>query len=204
MRCDASQRSCPGAFNAFPSAQFAFDFNSAPNMYTYEPPLVPSVPLVDYVRANPPALVRRYARRLNQYATKWDASWPPIPPAQWNTGVHRFEGAECLYEILNAHTDFESSGLDFLFDEEIGDVDNDGRKEVLDAWGDPLNFVVTLQPLPPGTPAALPDQTTKSPLNNWDNNPRNIPNSLEAFPAYSGILPQDVRFYVRSINALDR
>jgi hypothetical protein len=50
--------------------------------------------------------------------------------------------AECLYEILNSHNDGERSGLDFIFHNEIGDTDNDGHKEILDAWGDPLQFTL--------------------------------------------------------------
>jgi hypothetical protein len=50
--------------------------------------------------------------------------------------------AECLYEILNSHNDYSSSGMDFIFRSEIGDTDGDDHLEILDSWGDPLLFTL--------------------------------------------------------------
>jgi prepilin-type N-terminal cleavage/methylation domain-containing protein len=49
------------------------------------------------------------------------------------------EGAECLYAILAGLTlEDGNSGLSLVAANEIGDTDGDGRREILDAFGDPL------------------------------------------------------------------
>ena len=50
----------------------------------------------------------------------------------------------------------DTSGLEYFTDKEIGDKDNDGMKEILDAWGNPIFMyrwapgVSVLQQLPVG------------------------------------------------------
>ena len=51
------------------------------------------------------------------------------------------EGAECLYLILSRVYVDESNALEFFSEGEIGDIDNDGMPEVLDAWGNPISFL---------------------------------------------------------------
>lgn len=51
------------------------------------------------------------------------------------------ENAECLYLIISTMQDGDKNGLDFFTSDEIGDVDEDGMKEILDAWGTPLVFL---------------------------------------------------------------
>lgn len=50
------------------------------------------------------------------------------------------QSSECLYLILTSMQDGDSNGLDFFKSSEIGDTDNDGAKEILDAWGTPIRF----------------------------------------------------------------
>lgn len=53
----------------------------------------------------------------------------------------QFQQAECLYLILSTIRDGETTALDFFKPSEIGDVDADGMREVLDGWGTPLVFL---------------------------------------------------------------
>ena len=58
-----------------------------------------------------------------------------------NSWSHAFQGAECLYLIMATHTDGNRKGTDFFNESEIGDTDGDGMKEILDAWGNPIEFL---------------------------------------------------------------
>lgn len=70
-----------------------------------------------------PALWLNYQRRAQ-------SSWSP-----------EYEQAECLYLILSAIRDGDTTGLDFFAEAEIGDVDKDGMPEILDPWGMPIYFL---------------------------------------------------------------
>jgi prepilin-type N-terminal cleavage/methylation domain-containing protein len=59
-------------------------------------------------------------------------------PIEW---ADKYAQSECLYMILESMRDGETSGLDFLAPSEIGDLDGDGLKEVLDGWGEPIWFL---------------------------------------------------------------
>ncbi len=51
------------------------------------------------------------------------------------------QGAECLYAIMSLHYDEQGNTLvSLLRKREIADTDSDGYLEVVDAFGDPLNF----------------------------------------------------------------
>jgi prepilin-type N-terminal cleavage/methylation domain-containing protein len=49
--------------------------------------------------------------------------------------------AECLYLILASTRIDDGNALDFFAESEIGDVDGDGMKEILDSWGNPVAFL---------------------------------------------------------------
>lgn len=51
------------------------------------------------------------------------------------------QGAECLYLILSSHVIDGIPATDELHDRDIGDTDEDGVPEILDAWGRPLGFI---------------------------------------------------------------
>ena len=42
---------------------------------------------------------------------------------------------------MATHTDGNRKGTDFFNESEIGDTDGDGMKEILDAWGNPIEFL---------------------------------------------------------------
>ncbi len=184
MPCLQTQVSDPAGLptaNNFVSPPFATDFANFWYDRDADATFDAGEELATDLQTHPTSLVSRMARRLN-----YDGAW-----------TAPFEGSECLYEILNSHNDAYTSGLDALFAAEIGDVDGDGRKEVLDAWGDPLVFVVTVQDLPPGPPtSALPVRPLDGPYNS--------PADDELIRRLNEDGPAAVRFYVRSINRLDR
>lgn len=67
---------------------------------------------------------RGYNRRLA--SVTWSPEW---------------QEAECLYLIVASMRDHDKSALDFFGKDEIGDVDQDGVPEILDAWGNPIQFI---------------------------------------------------------------
>ncbi|MCH2123223.1 MAG: type II secretion system GspH family protein [Pirellulaceae bacterium] len=69
-----------------------------------------------------------------------EMGWPGSDdgPTFW-TAQH--QGAECLYLILAEIREGGSNGLDFFQENEIGDVDGDGMAEILDGWGNPIEFL---------------------------------------------------------------
>jgi prepilin-type N-terminal cleavage/methylation domain-containing protein len=79
--------------------------------------------LVNPVTIARPSVSKQYLRRAT-------ATW-----------TNQFEGAECLYLIVAATRDGDSNALDWFSKSEIGDVDADGMREILDAWGQPIEFV---------------------------------------------------------------
>ena len=72
-----------------------------------------------------PAVTKNYFRRAG-------ASWA-ANPNDWSN-----DSAECLYMIVAATRDGDRNALDFFSKTEIGDTDNDGLNEILDAWGQPI------------------------------------------------------------------
>jgi prepilin-type N-terminal cleavage/methylation domain-containing protein len=79
-----------------------------------------------------------------------------------------YQGAECLYLIVSTMHDGDKNALDFFMPRETGDVDGDGMREILDGWGNPIEFlrwapayttgngVLTMQVAPGVTAAASP------------------------------------------------
>jgi len=59
-------------------------------------------------------------------------------PAGWSESQ---QGAECLYLILSTMRDGDKTALDFFSSDEIGDIDGDNMKEILDGWGNPIEFI---------------------------------------------------------------
>lgn len=57
---------------------------------------------------------------------------------QW---TERFQGAECLYLIVANTIIDEKPAINYFNENEIGDVDNDGMREILDGWGMPIQFL---------------------------------------------------------------
>lgn len=77
-----------------------------------------------------PALHRRYNRIALRTVTQTGGVWSID-----------HQGSECLYMILESMETDLGSGTDFLAPQEIGDTDGDGFNEILDAWGNPIEFI---------------------------------------------------------------
>ncbi len=96
------------------------------------PPMPATTPVTPQPRVDPPSVWWAYRRRAGYGGNS------TTPPASW-TAAH--QGAECLYLIVSQIRDGDTSGLDFFKATEIGDTDNDGMPEILDAWGRPIEFL---------------------------------------------------------------
>src|SRR5262245_22577744 len=79
----------------------------------------------------PPALQKTYQRiAIRNLGGTFPGGW-----------TESQQGAECLYLILSTMRDGDKSALDFFNSDEIGDIDGDGMKEILDGWGNPIEFI---------------------------------------------------------------
>ena len=125
-----------------------------------------------------PRLTRTYVRRADAAVRARHGNG-----ADWqddNTWTLQFQGAECLYLIISSLKEGDETGLEFFTENEVGDVDNDGMREILDGWGRPIGFLRWAPgyladwslgnnvafALPPGTPSAATPQVaddTESP-----------------------------------------
>ena len=59
-------------------------------------------------------------------------------PLNWSI---QHQGAECLHLIVSAMNDGDKNAIDFFTPDEIGDTDQDGMREILDGWGNPIGFL---------------------------------------------------------------
>lgn len=91
-----------------------------------------------FVLANTPARFRGYWRRCIKQLGETTAGSGIPDFSKWTV---QFQGSECLYLILSGLSDGDKTGLDILRPEEMGDVDNDGMPEVLDAWRRPIDII---------------------------------------------------------------
>jgi hypothetical protein len=89
-----------------------------------QPPIMPNSP----TRSGCPqsSVWRGYHRRVQS------AAMPPTLD---------YQGAECLYLIVMAAVAEDDDGRDVFRPDNIGDVDNDGFQEFIDAWGRPIRFL---------------------------------------------------------------
>lgn len=86
-----------------------------------------------------PSIWQSYRRRADAaIKAKHGATASWMDPTMWTT-TH--QGAECLYLIVMSIREGDSRGIDYFKDSEIGDVDDDGMFEILDAWGRPIEFL---------------------------------------------------------------
>ena len=90
-------------------------------------PSNPNVEANRQIVAREPALATAYRRIVaNQAGSGW---------------TYQHQGAECLYMILARTYIGDSNGLQFFTEQEIGDVDGDRMLEILDPWGNPIEFL---------------------------------------------------------------
>lgn len=91
------------------------------------------------IRLTPPAAFMRYYRIINNLpTTPWKSDASKNSRNNW---ADTYAQSELLYLILSGIRDNETSALDFLAPSEIGDLDGDGLKEILDGWGEPIWFM---------------------------------------------------------------
>lgn len=102
----------PDRMNDVMFIQSELDY-AGPNSYLTKPKYLVSLP----------ALSLNYRRRAT-------SGW-----------TNQYESAECLYMILQCLPEENGSSLNFFSSSEIGDKDNDGMREILDAWGNPICFL---------------------------------------------------------------
>jgi hypothetical protein len=86
-----------------------------------------------------PSLWQSYRRRTDAaIKAKHGAAASWTDPTMWTTS---YQGAECLYLIIASIRDGDSRGIDYFKESEFGDFDDDGMLEILDAWGNPIEFL---------------------------------------------------------------
>lgn len=93
-----------------------------------------------------PARWKSFRRRVNAIYGIGPPWRDPGPDGNFGTAddivwTEQYQGAECLYVIVASIREGESTGLDFFKEKEIGDVDGDGMREILDGWGNPIEFI---------------------------------------------------------------
>jgi hypothetical protein len=120
----------------------------------------------------------------NAYLRKIDAMWTKYnnpPPPKPSPGItyndyltlieNNNQSAECLYLIITVGLDAEDRAV--FKNRDVGDTDDDGMPEILDGWGNPIEFirwapgfVSDLQPVDPSTnfPDALENHDAFDPL----------------------------------------
>lgn len=70
-----------------------------------------------------------------------DGSGNPIPWYTYDPANLSFPDAKLLYQIIASTTSEDSSGIESFHPSEIGDPDQDGNPEFIDAWGTPIRFI---------------------------------------------------------------
>ena len=95
--------------------------------------------------ADPRITAPQYRVQLDSIPGLWfayRAKAASLAGANWLTAwTEEHETAECLYLILSMMDDGERSVLSSIGAGEIGDLDNDGMPEILDAWKAPIVFL---------------------------------------------------------------
>ena len=97
-------------------------------------------------------LALRELMRIELPDRQTDLSDPPVwvkPTATYKSYLRKvrptwtqdFEGSECLYLIMSSIQEGSGRAIDFFVPSEIGDLDRDGMREILDAWGNPIDFL---------------------------------------------------------------
>ncbi len=98
------------------------------------------------------ALNLAYLRRYNQMATIRSQL---NDDTEFRRRLLTFQGAECLYLIITLATG-DGEARSMFRDSDIGDVDQDGAPEFLDAWGNPIRILRWAPGFPSETQLSLP------------------------------------------------
>ncbi len=101
------------------------------------PPVSPlDWPVAD--KMQPPSAFLAYQRKWQ--AVTGQAATGPYEYAR-DVSKEDFQGAECLYMIVMETLAQEGDSRDFFKAGDVGDIDNDGFPEFLDAWDRPIRFL---------------------------------------------------------------
>jgi prepilin-type N-terminal cleavage/methylation domain-containing protein len=109
--------------------------------YTVSPPQIQTPAMVATTNNSALAITslqRHYFRAAVRAVTP---AGQPLNPSLLLNWTEQHQGSECLYLIISAMRDGDKNAIDFFSTSEIGDVDEDGLKEILDGWGQPIEFL---------------------------------------------------------------
>ncbi len=84
-----------------------------------------------------PPRTQLYLKMAALMAPQWMS--PSSPDGNKLSLLHQH--SECLYLILANTQDSNTNGLEFFHESEIEDTDGDGMPEILDGWGNPIEFL---------------------------------------------------------------
>jgi prepilin-type N-terminal cleavage/methylation domain-containing protein len=92
-----------------------------------------------------PYLWNAYQRRILEakvVASKSDPVFEDMSAKDFISKIgDKFQSAECLYMIMTIGTEDSSTSTEHYAAHDIADVDGDGMKEFIDAWGTPIEFL---------------------------------------------------------------
>lgn len=93
-----------------------------------------------------PYLWSAYQRRIldgKVIASQTDSDIDKMSSADYVKNVIglKYQSAECLYMIMTIGTEDSSTSTEHFTARDVGDVDSDGMKEFIDAWGQPIEFL---------------------------------------------------------------
>lgn len=95
----------------------------------------PATPFELATKIARPAVSQEYFRQVEAVRNRTS----PPPPSE--TDIGKNFGAECLYMIVKSAVSEDGDGSDVFKPDSIGDTDNDGLFEFIDAWGTPIKFL---------------------------------------------------------------
>lgn len=95
-----------------------------------DPPVLLSINSAPSVWRSYQRMADRRARSKFGSTANWVVKW-----------TEQYQGSECLHLILSSMHDGDKNALDYFSSDEIGDIDDDGMPEILDGWGQPIEFL---------------------------------------------------------------
>ncbi len=76
------------------------------------------------------------------YKRRWDAAQIGMPGKTTLAQAQEYQGAECLYLILQAMAQEEGDDVSVILrPDNVADIDQDGFPEIVDAWRTPIRFL---------------------------------------------------------------
>lgn len=89
----------------------------------------------------PPSFLTSTPTLTKAYWRQYSSTHGNDPSGEFDQWSVQFQGAECLYLIVSQIREGDKRATESFAADEIGDVDNDGMPEILDAWGTPIEFL---------------------------------------------------------------